>query len=52
MPKWKVDEKGKVPSYAGPGPKGLPSPMTDHLIVDISSVSKAYSSEKTTMIPA
>lgn len=51
MPKWKVDEKGKVPSYAGPGPKGLPSPMTDHLIVDISSVSKAYSSEKTTMIP-
>lgn len=45
LPKWKVDEKGKVPSYNGPGPKGLPSPMTDQLIVDISS-------EKTTMIPA
>lgn len=52
LPKWKVNEKGKVPSYDGPGPEGQPCCMTDQLIVDLSDVSKAYSSGSTTMIPA
>lgn len=52
LPKWKVDEMGRVPTYDGPGPEGLPPTMTDQLIVDLCDVSKAYSSGRTTMIPA
>ena len=52
LEKWNVDEKGKVPSYHGPVPKGLPIIMTDQLIVDLKDVSEAYSSGETTMIPA
>lgn len=51
LPKWKVDEKGKVPSYYGPGPAGQPARMTDQLIVDLSDVSTAYS-RGVSMVPA
>lgn len=33
LPKWKVNEEGRVPSYDGPGPEGVPPRMTDQLIV-------------------
>ena len=52
LPKWKVDEKGKVPSYFGPGPDGETKCVTDQLIVDLSDVSTSYTSGSTTMIPA
>ena len=52
LPKWKVNSKGQVPSYEGPGPKELPRAMETTLIVDLSSVSKLYSSGSTSMIPA
>lgn len=52
LTKWEVNEKGKIPSYYGPGPEGLPMKMTDQLIVNLKDVSKSYSSGKTTMIPA
>lgn len=52
LPKWKVDEKGKVPSYQGPGPDGEPRSMTDQLIVDLSDVSTSYTSGSTSMVPA
>lgn len=51
LPKWTVDEKGKVPSYFGPTPDGIPQDMTDQLIVDISKIS-TYQSGQTTMISA
>jgi DNA-directed RNA polymerase subunit RPC12/RpoP len=49
--KWKVNKKGMVPSYDGPGPKGKPR-RTNELIVDLSKISDVYSSEKISMIPA
>ena len=52
LPKWKVNAEGKVPSYFGPGPDGLPMEMTDQLIVNLKDVSQAYSSGETAMIPA
>lgn len=52
LPKWTVDENGKVPSYNGPGPKGLPLEMTDQLIINLKDVSEAYASGETTMVPA
>ncbi len=53
LPKWKVNENGKIPTNMGPAPEGMTKiPMTDQLLVDISDVSKAYSSGSTTMIPA
>lgn len=52
LPKWKVNEAGKVPSYNGPGPEGMPECMTDHLLVDLSDVSTSYTSGNTDLIPA
>ena len=52
LPKWKVNEEGKIPTDIGPVLEEMKIPMTDQLIVDISDVSKAYSSGSTTMIPA
>ena len=52
LPKWKVDEKGEVPSYQGPGPDGEPRFMTNQLIVDLSDVSTSYTSGSTSMVPA
>ncbi len=52
LPKWKVDEKGRVPSYRGPGPEGMPAEMTDQLIISLKDVSKSYSSGEMTMVPA
>ena len=52
LPKWKVNKKGQVPSYNGPGSEGLDMEMTDQLIVNLSDISKAYSSGETDMIPA
>lgn len=49
---WHVDEKGRVPSYDGPGPKELPKEMTDQLIVNLKDVSKSYTSGETTIVPA
>lgn len=52
LPKWKVNQEGKIPTDIGPVLEEMKIPMTDQLIVDISDVSKAYSSGSTTMIPA
>lgn len=52
LPRWKVNEKGKIPSAFGPGPKGEPEVMTDQLQLDLSKVSKSYSSGRTSMVPA
>ncbi len=52
LPKWKVNEKGKVPSYLGPGPNGVTESMTDQLIVNLADVSVSYSSGSTSMVPA
>lgn len=53
LPKWKVDENGKIPTDMGPAPEGMTMiPMTDQLLVDISDASTAYSSGRTSMIPA
>lgn len=52
LPKWKVDEKGKIPSAFGPGPKGEPEPMTEQLELDLSTVSRCHSSGRTSMVPA
>lgn len=52
LKKWKVDKKGNVPSYDGPGPIESDISVTNQLIIDISDVSDNYSSKNTTMIPA
>lgn len=52
LAKWQVNEKGKVPSWNGPGPEDLPMPMTCQLIVNLKDVSKSYTSGHTTMVPA
>ena len=52
LPKWEVNEKGKVPSYLGPGPEERPRDLTDQLIIDLSDVDIGYPSGSTTMIPA
>lgn len=53
LPKWEVNEKGKIPTDMGPAPEGMTMiPMTDQLMVNISDVSTAYSSGRTSMIPA
>jgi hypothetical protein len=53
LPKWRVDEKGEVPSYFGPGPDGKHRCMTDQLIVNLSLLSSSYPTyTDTTMMPA
>ena len=52
LPKWEVNEKGKIPTDMGPGPEGMPIPMTDQLLVDLSDVSTSYTSGDTSMVPA
>lgn len=52
LAKWEVNEKGKIPSYHGPGPEVLPMRMTDQLIVNLKDVSKSYSSGESILIPA
>jgi len=53
MDKWVVNDEGKVPSYIGsPGPDGKWGPMTDQLSINLSGISKSYSSGDTSMIPA
>ena len=52
LPKWTVDEHGKVPPYEGPLPEWTSQMKTDQLIVDLKDVSECYQSGKTTMIPA
>lgn len=52
LPKWIVDDNGKVPSYDGPGPDGTKEIKTDQLIIDLSNEYESYSSKNTTMIPA
>ena len=53
LPKWKVNENGKIPTNMGPAPKGMTIiPMTDQLLVDLSDVSIEYSPGSTSMIPA
>lgn len=52
LPRWEVNEEGKIPSIDGPGPEGLPMSMTDQLIVNLEDVSPSYSSGHTNLIPA
>lgn len=52
LPRWKVDENGKIPSWDGPGPKGMPERKEDQLLIDLSKDSKSYSSGRTSMVPA
>ncbi len=52
LPKWKVNEKGKVPSYRGPGPKGMQMEETHELLINLNGVSESYSSGETSMVPA
>ena len=52
LPKWKVDDNGRVPSYEGPGHEDWPMRMTNHLLIDLRDVSKEYSYGETDMIPA
>ena len=52
LPKWVVDEKGKIPSYDGPGPDGKEHCKTDQLMVNLSDVSSSYRSGQTSMVPA
>lgn len=53
MDKWVVDEEGLIPSFTGSiGPKGKWEPMTDQLIVDISSLFISCPSGETILIPA
>ncbi len=52
LPKWKVDENGKIPSWNGPGPKGMLERKQDQLTIDLSKDSKSYSSGRTSMVPA
>lgn len=52
LPKWEVDQNGKVPSPFGPGPEELDEEKTDQLIINLSDVSKNYISGETTVIPA
>ena len=50
VPKWTVDNDGKVPSYTGQGPYGV-SLKTDKLIIDLSDIS-FFCSGTTEMVPA
>lgn len=53
LPKWKVDENGEIPTDMGPAPKGMTEiPMTDQFLVNISDVSTACASGRTSMLPA
>ena len=52
LPKWKVNEYGKIPSYFGPDHSGINKENTNQLIVNLKNVSKAYPSGETIMIPA
>lgn len=52
LPKWKVNENGKIPTELGPGPDGKPLTMTNKLSINISDVSTAYSPGSTLMVPA
>ena len=40
LAKWTVDEKGEVPSYAGPDANGVPFSYTSTLIVDLNDEEK------------
>ena len=50
LEKWKVNEKGKIPNYNGPGPEGIEMEMTDQLIVDLKDY--GFSSGETTIVSA
>lgn len=52
LPKWEVNDKGKVPSNFGPVPECLSVEMTTQLIISLKDVSEAYSSSETVMVPA
>lgn len=52
LPKWTVNEKGKIPSTDGFDPYGEYLAMTDQIIVNLCDVSENYSSGETTMVPA
>ena len=49
LKKWQVDEEGFVPSYKGPGPRGMQSCLTNELIIDLEVDGKFI---QTSMIPA
>ena len=51
LPKWKVDDKGKIPSSLGPGHDGQIS-LTTLLIVNLKDVSASCRSGHTTIVPA
>ncbi len=52
MPRWEVNENGKIPTGHGPGPEGLPVSMTDQLMICLEDVSAEYSSGGIVVIPA
>jgi len=52
LPKWKINEKGKIPSPYGPGPEGLPESMTDQLTIDLSDLPNTCFTNEVTMVPA
>ena len=52
LQKWKVNESGKIPTDMGPTPEGTVIPMTEQLLIDMSDVSTAHSTGRTSMIPA
>ena len=50
-PKWKVDDRGKIPCRFEPSHNGEVL-KTDQLTVNLIDVSKSYSSGHTTLVPA
>lgn len=52
LPKWKIDDKGLIPSRFGPGPDGLPESMTDQLIIDLSDLQGVNFTNEVSMVPA
>ncbi|MBE5821263.1 MAG: hypothetical protein E7311_01570 [Clostridiales bacterium] len=50
LPKWIINEKGRVPNYRGPGPNGIEREMTDQLIINLKDV--GFDSGKTALVPA
>lgn len=48
LPKWTVNEKGRIPSMHGPGPDGIQLEMTDQLIINFKENSESWC----TMVPA
>ena len=52
LPRWYVNFEGKVPSYSGPPPEGVPRIMTDHLLVDPRGIIDNCEEDEVTLIPA